>query len=332
MKFTLTRDALACALLALCSASVSAQNAAPLPSSLVPSPDASLSKPPVALAGAKSGVALELSRVFAATLGARAVAMPLEDFIRYTEDAERQLRAAGAKLDIDQQVFLVDAGAKAQVGAVAWRSAQGAWELIGAGRVSTGAPNRFDYYLTPSGVFENTMSNHGFRAQGTPNENGIKGYGVKGKRVWDFGWQTGTKGWGAPEPRQIRFLAHATDPTYLEPRLGKQASQGCVRLSGALNEFMDAYGTLDANYEADPKVASSWLLRKDRKPMDAGRYMVVTRSAWDSYPDWLALPASIPAPSKKASVALPVAATPSALASERVVARQAQGETPLFSR
>ena len=33
--------------------------------------------------------------------------------------------------------------------------------------------------------------------QGTFNENHIRGLGLKGMRVWDFGWQWATKGWRA---------------------------------------------------------------------------------------------------------------------------------------
>ena len=72
--------------------------------------------------------------------------------------------------------------------------------------------------------------------------------------MWDFGWQSAIKGWTTDhEWGEIRLLLHATDPDHLEPRLGRPASQGCIRISAAMNRFLDRYGVLDADYEQAAK-------------------------------------------------------------------------------
>jgi hypothetical protein len=70
--------------------------------------------------------------------------------------------------------------------------------------------------------------------------------GIKGTRVLDFGWQRTTKRWGTREAGEIRLLPHATDPDYLERRLGHAASKGCVRIPDAMNGFLDRHGVLEA--------------------------------------------------------------------------------------
>jgi hypothetical protein len=132
-------------------------------------------------------------------------------------------------------------------------------------------------------VFLHTADILDYRALGTYNENHIRGLGVKGMRVWDFGWQTARKGWRADgEEGEIRLLMHATDPAYLEQRLGRPASQGCVRIPTNMNRFMDINGVLDIDYERssayDPRVLA--VLLPDRTPTPlAGRALVVIDSA-----------------------------------------------------
>jgi hypothetical protein len=102
----------------------------------------------------------------------------------------------------------------------------GAWSSLGGTKVSTGQAGRRDYYLTPTGVFLHTDLILGWRAEGTFNPQHIRGLGLKGMRVWDFGWQRATKGWETRKEGDIRLLLHATDPDYLERRLGRPASKG----------------------------------------------------------------------------------------------------------
>ena len=155
--------------------------------------------------------------------------------------------------------------------------------MIGGSKVSTGQAGRRGYFLTPTGVFRHTAGIVDYRAEGTFNENHIRGLGLKGTRVWDFGWQPAEKGWTAePETAEIRLLVHATDPDYLEQRLGRPASKGCIRIPAAMNRFLDHYGVLDAEYEraapVEPSIAA--VLAPDREPTPlAGELMVVIDSS-----------------------------------------------------
>ena len=145
-----------------------------------------------------------------------------------------------------------------------------------------------DYYLTPIGVFLHTDAILDWRAEGTFNANHIRGLGLKGMRVWDFGWQLAPKGWGTGEDQgEIRLLLHATDPAYLEQRLGHPASKGCVRILAAMNRFLDHYGILDSDYEqvakADPRFEALLLPTRAPTPL-AGNALVVVDSSEPSRP------------------------------------------------
>jgi hypothetical protein len=101
-------------------------------------------------------------------------------------------------------------------------------------------------------------------------------------RVWDFGWQRAAKGWGTGEEGDIRLLLHATDPDYLEKRLGRPASKGCVRIPAAMNRFLDRHGVLDADYERaakdDPRFEAVLLRERTPTPL-AGNALVIVDSA-----------------------------------------------------
>ena len=211
--------------------------------------------------------------------------------ISLTEDRARDLTARARALMADNAVLLdrpelvvvVDRNPAAQDVAVMLAQPLGQpWEVIGAAKVSTGQRGRFDYYITPTGIFRHTDAILGYRAEGTYNENGIRGLGAKGMRVWDFGWQNAVKGWRNDGERgDIRLLMHATDPVALEPRLGRPASQGCVRVPAVLNVFLDRHGVLDADYERAAQTDQRYarLLRQDRTPSSlAGNMMVVVDS------------------------------------------------------
>ena len=46
------------------------------------------------------------------------------------------------------------------------------------------------------------------------------------------------------------YQMHATDPAYLARRIGRPASEGCVRVPADMNRFMDRHrGVLDADYQ-----------------------------------------------------------------------------------
>jgi hypothetical protein len=165
---------------------------------------------------------------------------------------------------------------------------RGPWQVIGGSKVSTGEAGRRGYFITPVGVFLHTDGILDYRALGTFNENHIRGLGLKGMRVWDFGWRPAERGWkSADDLVDIRLLMHATDPDYLEQRLGRPASQGCVRVPAAMNRFLDVHGVLDADYElaARDNVRVRSILRLEREPSPlAGNAMIVVDSSQGGRP------------------------------------------------
>jgi len=135
----------------------------------------------------------------------------------------------------------------------------------------------------------------------TVNQFGIRGYGVKGMRVYDFGWVSAERGWGRPGQSAMRLQMHATDPDLLEPQLGLTHSKGCIRISATLDVFIDRYGILDADYErARAEAKRVWVLRADRVQTPwSGRYLVIVTSDRRQRPDWTTSPgaaAPVPAP------------------------------------
>ena len=199
--------------------------------------------------------------------------------------------AAAGLADLPSQYFvLVDIAPKAQAVMIYWKSDDGEFHYIGASPASTGRTGEFEHFRTPTGVFEHSIDHPDFRAEGTKNEYGVRGYGVKGMRVYDFGWQEAVRGWGGGGESLMRLQMHATDPDMLEPRVGTPQSKGCIRIPATLNVFIDRYGLLDADYErAAAQGRHLWILRPDRQPTPwSGRYLVIVDSgrAWrpDSAP------------------------------------------------
>ena len=100
-----------------------------------------------------------------------------------------------------------------------------------------------------------------------------------------MGLRLAARGKGLEERGPIRrnsLLMHATDPDYLEQRLGRPASKGCVRVPAAMNRFLDVHGVLDADYElaARDNVRFRSILRLEREPSPlAGNAMIVVNSS-----------------------------------------------------
>jgi hypothetical protein len=191
-----------------------------------------------------------------------------------------------------QSVVLVDRSPQVQAAMVLVPTQAGGWHWLGATAVSTGKTGTFEHFLTPLGVFPHTLENPDFRAEGTLNKNHIRGYGLRGRRVFDFGWQLAERGWGNGGTSKMRLQMHATDPRVLEPRLGRIASEGCIRIPATLNVFLDVHGVLDADYEA--AVASGeklWILRASRQTIPwPGRNLVIVDSQATERPYWSPLP------------------------------------------
>lgn len=206
----------------------------------------------------------------------------------YANRLDSALTAAGHPDLLPQYVVLVDRSPVIQALFIYWRSPAHEWHLIGASPVSTGRPGTFDHFLTPLGVFEHTTTNMDFRAEGTKNELGVRGYGVRGMRVYDFGWVMADRGWGAPGKSAMRLQMHATDPDLLEPRLGLPQSKGCIRIPASLNVFLDHYGLLDFDYEhAADDGRHPWVLSPGRSVSPwAGKYLIVIDSMSNTRPTW----------------------------------------------
>lgn len=208
-----------------------------------------------------------------------------------------------------QHVLVVDRSPQVQAVFLLLRTPQARWRWVGASPVSTGRVGTFDHFRTPLGVFAHSLDNLDFRAEGTFNSNGIRGYGVRGMRVFDFGWVPAERGWGVGGLSPMRLQMHATDPDLLEPRLGRAESKGCIRIPAALNAFLDRHGVLDADYEAGlAQGRALWMLRADRTPLPwPGRWLVVVDSLAAQRPAWSPLPLHLP-PARPAAAARAAAA------------------------
>jgi hypothetical protein len=206
----------------------------------------------------------------------------------YAARLQAALSAAGVR-DPDPQFFLlVDRSPVVQAAFVYWYSPPSTWRLIGASPAATGHAGGFEYFITPLGVFEHTLANLDFRAEGTYNQFGIRGYGVRGMRIYDFGWVEGERTWDQRGRSPMRLQVHATDPDLLEPHLGRPRSKGCIRIPATLNTFLDRHGLLDAEYEQAVKQGRHfWVLLPDRQPVTApGKYLVVVDSGRTQRPPW----------------------------------------------
>jgi hypothetical protein len=239
-----------------------------------------------------------MSAFLLALLAAAAAAAPLAD--EFAREVDRRLEPPPAEqayyaalLDkalpeagAPQYFVLVDRSPRVQAALVFWRSPQGRLELVGAAPVSTGKPGAYEHFATPAGAFAHTLANPDFRAEGTPNADGIRGYGEKGMRVFDFGWVRAERGWGEGGYSDMRLQMHATDAQRLEPLLGRAAaSKGCIRIPATLNVFIDRHGILDADYYHAG--ARHWVLRADRQPTPTpGRWLVVVDTARTERPRW----------------------------------------------
>lgn len=219
--------------------------------------------------------------------------LPDADALSYGQLALIMLAQANIQIDRSQYVVLVDRNPMVQAVMLLSLAPGESPSLIGASPASTGRQGAFEYFETPTGVFGNSLANPDFRAEGTKNDFGIRGYGIKGMRVYDFGWQQATRGWGVGGTSTMRLLLHSTDPDILERRLGSVQSKGCIRISASLNRLIDQYGLLDADYEWGLAEGKKYgLLLPERTPVSTpGRYMIVVdtqrtqRPAWSPKPD-----------------------------------------------
>jgi hypothetical protein len=246
------------------------------------------------LAGGTLAGPTDLSEIFRAQVDHQLV-VPLDEAARYGELALAALSQAGIA-PATQYIALVDRSPHVQAIFIYWIGPEAPPLLIGAAAVSTGRGGAVDHFETPLGVFELTPDNPDFRAEGTRNSLGIRGYGAKGMRVFDLGWQQALRLWGPGAYSAMRLQMHATDPDLLEPRLGSVQSKGCIRIPASLNRLLDHFGVLDAAYlAAAAQGASLWVLPPDQAPVEgAGRYLIVIDSGRTSRPVWSPAPLNAP--------------------------------------
>lgn len=230
---------------------------------------------------------LDLATIYAETVD-KGLAVPADEAQLYAALIVDALNQAGLTNLPAQYLVVVDRSPQVQAAFVYFKAADALPQLIGASPASTGRPGRFDYFETPIGVFDHSIANLDFRSQGSKNSRGVRGYGVKGMRVFDFGWQQAPKGWGDRRVATMRLQMHATDPDLLERRLGTAQSKGCIRIPAALNRLIDDYGLLDADYErALLEGKTLWMLSPQRRATPwSGRYLIVVDSRRTQRPVW----------------------------------------------
>lgn len=238
------------------------------------------SPPARAVAGISASDVARVQQAFLTEIKTRRN-LPAAATAYYAGLLESALAGAGLEDDPGHWIVLVDRNPRSQLAMIYARTGpRSPWQWVGAAPASTGRPGEYDHFLTPTGVFDHSLTNVDFRAEGTLNENGIRGYGARGMRVFDFGWVEAERGWGKRGESEMRLQMHATDPARLESRLGRPASKGCIRIPAALNRLIDRYGLLDADYLAAASRGDElWVLRPDRTPVAVpGRYLVVVDS------------------------------------------------------
>ena len=217
----------------------------------------------------------------------RRLVVPAAEVRRYARLAEEALARAQVTLSGPQYLAVVDRDPNTQALFLLFRDTAGRLELVGASPVSTGRAGAFDHFETPTGVFDHNLANPDFRTEGTPDGEGLRGYGVKGMRVYDFGWQKVPKGWGDGVAIRMRLQMHATDPDLLERRLGRAQSEGSIRIPGTLNRLIDRHGLLDADYRRLRDDHPLWPPDAKREPVSSpGRYLIVVDTQRVDRPDW----------------------------------------------
>ena len=218
--------------------------------------------------------------------------VPQDETTAYAVRLQGTLDAAQVQLSSTQFVVLVDRSPNVQAALLYWGSSGRGWSPVGATPVSTGLPGRYEHFTTSLGVFDHTTANPDFRAEGTRNKLGFRGYGAKGMRIYDFGWVEAPRGWGNGAMGVLRLQMHATDPDLAAQRLGTAQSEGCVRIPATLNDFIDRHALLDEDYERSIGQGTHlWVLRTDRTPAStSGRFLVVVDSERKERPAWSPLP------------------------------------------
>src|ERR1700733_15791999 len=108
--------------------------------------------------------------------------------------AKAAVAAGPLAIEQPQLLVVVDRDPAVQELRIILAQPDASWQVIGGSKVSTGQSGRRGYIIPPVGAVLHTDAILDYRALGTFNENHIRGLGLKGIRVWDFGWQIAEQG------------------------------------------------------------------------------------------------------------------------------------------
>ena len=111
------------------------------------------------------------------------LAQPLAEAAAWAACLQRKLNTARLLLPAKQFILLVDSSPNVQAALLYRGSVVKGWFWGDAAPVSTGLPGRCEHFLTPLGVFDHSLANPDFRAEGTKNKPGFRGDGRKGLHI-----------------------------------------------------------------------------------------------------------------------------------------------------
>ena len=106
-------------------------------------------------------------------------------------------------------------------------------------------------------------------------------------RVYDFGWQLGTKGWGKAGEGRLRLQMHATDPDMLERRMGTSRSKGRIRIPAAWM-FFSISMRFSMPTTTQRSLRENVPTSHEKPDADAlvRRYLEIVDTGPDARPDW----------------------------------------------
>jgi hypothetical protein len=216
----------------------------------------------------------ELRRSFVRDVAGFSVASRYRRFVR--RDLGKRLLAEGVELRRSQWVAYVDRNPR-RPGLLLWYYDRPADRFfpVGGAPVAIGAPfappdagNPDPHFLTPTGVFPNSVQYGDYQARSVAG------------RVFDFGrtrsatWRRDAAGERVAR-RTVQFQAHVGEA------VGRAASHGCIRMNPDLNRFLHRQGVWDRPLAGTWK----WHLVHDQGPGElddlAGQYLVVGDSCLD---------------------------------------------------
>lgn len=218
----------------------------------------------------------------------RVLEVPPAEVPRYVRLIDAAVAKAEVTLSGPQYLIVVDRDPNMQALLLLFRSADGQLQLVGASPISSGLPGSPENFETPLGVFEHSRANADSRSAGSLDSEGLRPYGERGLRIYDFGWRAVPKGWGDGAVTAMHLQMHATDPDLLERRLGTPQSMGSIRIPASLDRLIDRCGLLDAGDDKAGREGKSGAAPDPGcdATVFAARYLIVLESGRDERPEW----------------------------------------------